>query len=255
MLTVVLRHRQPSLRRQKCTALTGQAVNSSSAPPMAFSRFQVSRVQGAPVADADLLADLRRVASLASDNRVSQPFYSKHGLFDTTTVSRRFGTWNNAVAAAGLTFSNEVDLPDDRLFGNLLVLWQHYGRQPRRAELARAPSTVSQSPYRRRFRSWIEALNEFVAWANAAEESSSPLPASGGNAGPRTGRDPSLRLRFKVLLRDSFTCCACGASPALSRGVELQVDHVVAWSNGGETIDSNLRTLCSRCNLGKSNVL
>jgi len=70
----------------------------------------------------------------------------------------------------------------------------------------------------------------------------------------KTGRDPSLRLRFKVLQRDSFTCRHCGASPAKTIGVELQVDHIVAWSNGGETILENLQTLCSDCNLGKGNV-
>jgi len=31
------------------------------------------------------------------------------------------------------------------------------------------------------------------------------------------------------------------------------VDHITAWSNGGETILENLQTLCSDCNLGKSN--
>jgi 5-methylcytosine-specific restriction endonuclease McrA len=33
------------------------------------------------------------------------------------------------------------------------------------------------------------------------------------------------------------------------------VDHIVPWSKGGETILENLRTLCSKCNLGKGNVL
>jgi 5-methylcytosine-specific restriction endonuclease McrA len=56
------------------------------------------------------------------------------------------------------------------------------------------------------------------------------------------------------LQRDRFTCCACGASPALSPGVELHVDHIVPWSKGGETGLENLQTLCSVCNLGKSNV-
>ncbi len=36
-------------------------------------------------------------------------------------------------------------------------------------------------------------------------------------------------------------------------GVELHVDHTVPWSKGGETVLGNLRTLCSDCNLGKSN--
>ena len=70
-----------------------------------------------------------------------------------------------------------------------------------------------------------------------------------------TGRDPSLRLRWRVLQRDNFKCCSCGASPAITLGVELHVDHVHPWSEGGETVLENLQTLCSKCNLGKSNLL
>jgi 5-methylcytosine-specific restriction endonuclease McrA len=57
-----------------------------------------------------------------------------------------------------------------------------------------------------------------------------------------------------VLQRDRFTCCACGASPALTPSIELHVDHIVPWSKGGETVLGNLQTLCSVCNLGKSNL-
>ena len=32
---------------------------------------------------------------------------------------------------------------------------------------------------------------------------------------------------IKVLQRDRFTCCKCGASPAIKLGVELHVDHVI----------------------------
>src|SRR3954453_9372900 len=71
----------------------------------------------------------------------------------------------------------------------------------------------------------------------------------------RGSRDPSLRLRFRVLQRDDFKCCACGASPATSAGLRLQVDHIVPWSVGGETTECNLQTLCVSCNLGRSNVL
>jgi 5-methylcytosine-specific restriction endonuclease McrA len=54
--------------------------------------------------------------------------------------------------------------------------------------------------------------------------------------------------------RDHFTCRACGASPAKEAGVELHVDHVVPWSRAGETTLENLQTLCTRCNLGKSDL-
>lgn len=66
-----------------------------------------------------------------------------------------------------------------------------------------------------------------------------------------TSRVVSDKLRYQVLKRDCFKCCACGASPAKDSSVELHVDHIVPWSKGGETVLQNLQTLCSRCNLGK----
>jgi len=216
--------------------------------------FAVTRVSGMPVSNDDLLEDLRRVASSTGRNTVGQIEYRSIGKYDETTVCRRFGSWNKALVAAGLSISNEVNIPDERLFENLLNLWQHYGRQPRRAELAKPPSIISQSPYNRRFRSWTAALSAFVVYANAADIGTS-LPDSTGNSQEpnKTGRDPSLRLRWKVLQRDRFKCCACGASPAITPDVELHVDHIKAWSKGGETVIENLQTLCANCNLGKSN--
>lgn len=216
--------------------------------------FQLSRVSGQPVSSAELLADLRRVAQLLCVTGVSQPQYREHGHYDETTVGRRFGSWNKALLESGLSLCNEVDIPDDRLFENLLVLWQHYGRQPRRSELACGPSSISQSPYNRRFGGWTAALKAFVDFANAVEiESPKPTAASNLSGRRMTGREPSLRLRWKVLHRDRFTCCGCGSSPATTIGVELHVDHIVPWSKGGESVFENLQTLCSDCNLGKSN--
>ncbi|MBO5870140.1 MAG: HNH endonuclease [Clostridia bacterium] len=62
----------------------------------------------------------------------------------------------------------------------------------------------------------------------------------------------SNKLRYQVLKRDNFKCCACGASPAKDPTVELHIDHIIPWSKGGETTLENLQTLCSRCNIGKS---
>ena len=68
-----------------------------------------------------------------------------------------------------------------------------------------------------------------------------------------TKRDIPVSLRYKIMKRDNFKCCICGSSPAKDPSVELHVDHIMPWSKGGETVESNLQTLCSKCNLGKSN--
>lgn len=219
------------------------------------SPFKLSRVRGVPVTEAQLIEDLKRVAILIGSATVSQLQYTQHGRFDMRNLSRRLGGWDAALSAAGLgATSYKGEYSDERLFANLLVLWQHLGRQPRRAELAFPPSEISQSPYQRRFLSWTGALEAFVEWANAAEGTSAPATEADGMR-RRTSRDPSLRLRFRVLQRDRFSCCGCGRSPATSPGIELHVDHILPWSKGGETEFENLRTMCAQCNIGRSNVL
>lgn len=220
---------------------------------MSHSKFKLKRVQGALVLDQEIVADMRHAAELAGTAVLSQRLYSEFGQFDPKTASRRFGSWNRAVAAAGLQIANEANIPDGRLFENLMLLWEYHGRQPRLAELGLPPSRVSWGAYRRRFRSWMDALTQFVAYANA-QDGKPPNPAEAGS-GHRTSRDPSLRMRFRVLKRDNFSCRACGASPALTPGLILHVDHIKAWSVGGETVDNNLQILCESCNLGKSNIL
>ena len=71
------------------------------------------------------------------------------------------------------------------------------------------------------------------------------------NKGPRT---VNYRLRFIVMKRDNFRCRICGKSPANDNNIILHVDHVNPWSKGGETNLDNLRTLCSVCNIGKSDI-
>jgi hypothetical protein len=66
-----------------------------------------------------------------------------------------------------------------------------------------------------------------------------------------SSRAISDKLRYQVLKRDNFKCCACGASPAKDPSIELHIDHIIPWSKGGKTVIENLQTLCSRCNLGK----
>jgi len=221
---------------------------------MQNSKFEITRHKNAPVGDEELLADLRRVSEQKNTSKVTQKVYGEFGKYDCRNIGRRFGSWNQALSAAGLSTSNEINLSDEVLFENILLLWQHYGRQPRRAELALAPSTISQTPYNRRFKSWVSALENFVEYVNATEVVAPNTHVDARQNTRQTGRDPSLRLRFKVLSRDYFTCKHCGASPAKNPLVELHVDHVVAWSRGGETVLENLQTLCSKCNLGKSNL-
>jgi 5-methylcytosine-specific restriction endonuclease McrA len=54
--------------------------------------------------------------------------------------------------------------------------------------------------------------------------------------------------RRTVMIRDSYTCQYCGATPPRS---ELTIDHVVPKVRGGKTIWENVVCACRRCNLHK----
>ena len=72
--------------------------------------------------------------------------------------------------------------------------------------------------------------------------------ASAPTAPPRDA--VPAHIRFRVLQRDNFRCQYCGVSAR--DGALLHVDHVVPYSEGGETSEDNLITACEQCNLGKS---
>lgn len=54
--------------------------------------------------------------------------------------------------------------------------------------------------------------------------------------------------RYKILARDGFKCVLCGAT---AKDDMLEVDHIIAITDGGNDNDDNLRCLCNQCNIGK----
>jgi hypothetical protein len=64
------------------------------------------------------------------------------------------------------------------------------------------------------------------------------------------GRSLPPSLRFRIFKRDKYRCQICGRSA--DDGVKLEVDHKIAWANGGGNDIDNLWTLCNECNAGKS---
>lgn len=58
--------------------------------------------------------------------------------------------------------------------------------------------------------------------------------------------------RFRIFDRDDYKCLMCGRRPEPD-GVTLHIDHIKPRSKGGTDDDDNLQTLCSDCNIAKSN--
>lgn len=207
------------------------------------------------VTDSELLEDLKRVAEIVNSTSLTIAEYKMHGTFDPTTIIRHFESWNNALKLAGLQISNrQYTLLE--MYDNLAEIWLKIGRQPSRRDLLRMQSPISYKAYERRFGKWSLALKSFVEYYNSNANLEMGLTTQSSIiSAHQTTRDINLRMRFRVMSRDNFKCCYCGASPAKDPSVQLHIDHKTPWAKGGETTMENLQTLCSKCNLGKSDLL
>lgn len=207
------------------------------------------------VPDNELIDDLKRTIQSLQKDTLTLAEYDRYGKYNSSTITRRFGSWNKALSLAGINISNKFHTDQD-LFDNLAKAWLKLGKQPSRRDLSLINSPISYKAYERRFGKWSEAIKAFVKYYNHLDNEFGLMPNDSRNENIlRTApRDVSLRLRFQVMRRDNFKCCICGASPAKDPTIELHIDHVIPWSKGGETSLDNLQTLCSACNLGKSNL-
>lgn len=220
------------------------------------------------ISNDDYISDLKRVALLLNKNTVIISEYKELGHYSANKLSTRFGGWDSALKAASLeTTGYHRKVTEYDLFQDIEDTWIRLGRQPKTSDIKSGSSKYGMTTYLRHFGSWRNALGTFVEYINSEEDVIDRPPNSNiktnvcenVHAGHssilhKTKRDINLRMRFIVLKRDNFKCCACGASPAKDSSVELHVDHIVPWSKGGETVLENLQTLCSKCNLGKSDL-
>lgn len=61
------------------------------------------------------------------------------------------------------------------------------------------------------------------------------------------------KFREFIKSRDDFTCQTCSLSTRDEEHLLLEVDHIQPVSKGGLSVESNLQTLCWKCNRSKSN--
>jgi hypothetical protein len=217
-----------------------------------------------------IISDVRRIAAELDTCIVTSTQYEALGTYAFRTVIEKFGSWKNLVDKAGLSETGFISKYSDiEIFAEIERIWTFLGRQPTTTDLKRGISRISLEALSRRFGGWRNTLGAFLEYVNkgsssnqddldkAAGEEVVVLKAESDTGGDyrknRTPRNINLRLRFQILQLDAFKCRACGASPAKTPETELHVDHIIPWSKGGETELENLQTLCSNCNLGKSN--
>lgn len=235
------------------------------------------------ISDEEYFSDVRRVANLLNSETVKYNDYKKYGKYSAEYIFKRFSSWKDFLVRAKLKptgFSKEK-IPDEDLFAEIERMWIELGRQPTSTDIIKTNiSKYSIDTFKRRFGGWRKTLEAFISYINlegrtssleisdsrqeiqkeVIMEKSSDDTADIANKRSKksvhiTTRSVNARFRYQVLKRDHYKYCSCGASPAKGSAVELEVDHIIPWADGGETVLDNLQTLCSICNNGKSNIL
>ncbi len=240
----------------------GSWINTLSTAGLETQRTKTDFIK---ISDQSLINDLKRVSKALVKETISTKDYSEHGKYRVQTILSRFGSWNDALNLAELQSTDYKVISDTDLFEEIERIWVNKGSQPTTTDIRNGISKYSLNTYLRRFGGWRSALKSFLDYINedyvlqenpqtSKKEKAQIIKPNKSVPQHLTSRDPNLRLKFLVMKRDNFKCCMCGRSPATTVGLELHIDHIIPWSKGGETVLDNLQTLCSDCNLGKSNL-
>lgn len=224
-----------------------------------------------------LIQELEQIKVLFSLEILMEDDYKKYdGKYSVATFYNHFGSWKNALKLANLKSGREAPT-EIELFDELQRVWEEIGRQPSSNEM-KLFSKYSYKSYSRKFGGWRKAIYAFISDrekedieeeqiekdtglinqinqednSNKEQQENSKINLEGIKIiNMKTSRKVGNHLRFRVFNRDNFTCQYCGKK---GEGANLEADHIIAYSNGGETVLENLTTACWKCNNGKSNM-
>ena len=217
-------------------------------------KFQISKKVS--ISDSDIIKDISDVMELTGKKKLTIKEYDKLGQFNSSTAIRRFGSWNNAISQAGGACGNSFHTDEDMMC-NIKVVWLIKGKQPSRRDMDdRSISKISSNAYLRRYGTWYNALEKFISYINlvVGDEIVEIMVSDNSTSYThKTKREPSDRLKVRVLMRDGNKCRICGVE--CNDGLHnIHFDHIIPWSKGGETTLENLQVLCSSCNEAKGNL-
>src|SRR5690349_8048411 len=110
------------------------------------------------ISETELLKDLRWVSRKLKKKIISSTQYNLHGAYTDSTYHDRFGSWNKAIVAAGLTLCDYGKIPKPLLLKNLEKVRLRLGRLPQKRDMCRPVSKYSATAYRNNFGSWSSAI-------------------------------------------------------------------------------------------------
>jgi len=201
------------------------------------------------VSEEDLLSELRGLAQeLGHVPRRDE--MRDQGKWGGEIYQERFGSWNEALAAAGFEPNARWRIPREELIAELQALRKELGHPPTTTEM-NEHGRFSIDPYQREFGAWRTALQaagpDFLE--NYRQTNTETIPF--GSNWPQ--------IREEIIARDNESCLRCGMNRERHRkqfGRDLPVHHRIPrrrfYNDPDQTVEdgnipSNLLTLCIPC--------
>ncbi|MCK4670606.1 MAG: HNH endonuclease [Nanoarchaeota archaeon] len=234
--------------------------------------FQFQRHRIDKISKDKIISELEKVAKKNNFIVFGKREFNEYSEISAGTVIRKFGTWRKAISflkdylknkghelSARKTPPNRI-YSDKELFDEMERIWKQLGHRPSKIEWTASKPKISFGCYKHRFGGWTNTCLKFIEYKMGHEVIIDDIPKKESvkeiqpelKIKKEDKRDIPLKLRLSVLNRDNFRCVFCGRSPATSVGVILHIDHIHPFAKGGKTTLNNLQTLCSKCNIGKS---
>lgn len=203
------------------------------------------------ITDGELLNDLERVGATIG-GYLTREKYDEGGEFNSVTIQRQFGTWEEACTRAGVQPPQygPKDVSDSDILADIELVGKELGHPPSKKEY----NDLGKFTYgiaRTRFESWNTAVRK------AGFEPNDPGALAGKRNGYwKGGYEPYYGpnwydQRRAARKRDAYECAACGLSDGdhiQKYGWELEVHHIIPASQFGDYGEmndlDNLITLC-----------
>ena len=110
------------------------------------------------IPDEELLGDMIAVANSLGIETLTTEKYNEYGKYNHTTISRRFGSWNNALKKAGLAISHIIEISDSELLKDLHNTAKNIGQNTITVTQYNQLGKHSPQVIMRRFKTWEIAL-------------------------------------------------------------------------------------------------
>jgi len=124
----------------------------------ALDAANIDREEQSPISKDEITAEISRLATNGTPPTADQ--MDAEGSYSARTCGDRFGTWNDAVRAAGYEpLGVSTEYSDDELLNEIEHLAEEFGRPPTTREMIEH-GKYTASVYFRRFDSWNDAVSE-----------------------------------------------------------------------------------------------